>query len=251
MWFEFITNTECNWNCDYCTFQEVPNHMFSIDIIKKHQYIFDIMKRIDVENVIIEGGEIGLIKDNNILEYLFKSINRKVIIDTNGEFFKTDRSQLYKYIDKIFYHVAPDAKTLFKIKKPNIPIDVVYGIVDDDKNAIEEFSDYNSHINIEYKEYEYINKLPNFVQNIKQYQKSCWVTNPFVCIDLSREVLLPCAARGAHITIPLTKENLISILTKFSNFKGKNYMCDTCYRMCSKNKASDVIKRKNKLRKIL
>ena len=254
MWFEFVTNTECNWNCEYCSFDRVENKILTDDIIKKHSYIFDIMntirKKMEI-TVVCEGGEIGLIKDNEVLSNLFYKIGQPVIINTNGLFFESNRKSLYPYIKKVFYHIAEDAKTLFKVKKLDLPFEVIYGIVDDDIQARKKFIDFNSHIKIDYDEYEYISKKPLPNSRYQNDQLACYTLNPFVSIDLAREVLLPCTARGAHISIPLNEVNFKNILTGYSNFKEANDMCKTCYRTCQSNTIYDIMKRKQTIGKIL
>jgi len=253
MWFEFITNTECNWNCEYCTFDRIPNHKMNISVLQKHQYIFDMMKIIrenmDVE-VVCEGGEIGFM-DNPTLEALFKKIDQKVIINTNGMFFESNRESLYPYIDKVFYHIAQDAKTLFKVKTLDVPFDVVYGLVNDSAEESKEFIEYNSHIKIDYNEYEFINIPPKEQKNYELHRKACWNCNPFTVIDLAREVILPCTARGAHVSIPLTQKNLWGLLCSYTKSDQVNEMCQTCYRMCMTQDWKEVIQRKAKLKQIL
>jgi len=253
MWFEFITNTECNWNCEYCSYDRVPNHLMKLSVLEKHSYIFDIMQKIRSKmelTIVCEGGEIGFMS-NDVLEALFKKIGSKVIINTNGKFFESDRKGLYQYIDKVFFHVAQDANTLFKVEPPLVPLEVIYGLVHDDPIQAQKFIKYNRHINIEYNEYEFIDVLPEEEKAYDLNRKACWNTNPFVVIDLAREVLLPCAARGAHITVPLTEENLLRILTDYTPSVQSNDMCETCYRMCMTQDWKEVLKRKLKLKNIL
>jgi len=83
MWFEIITNTECNWDCPYCSFDRVPNSSMSKETIDKHQYVYDLINSSTEATIVVEGGEIGLIKDNSILEHLFQKFNQKIIINTN------------------------------------------------------------------------------------------------------------------------------------------------------------------------
>lgn len=241
MWFEIITNTQCNWNCVYCAFKRVPNVYMTQETINKHEYVYDYINKKKNSTIVIEGGEIGLIKDNYLLEELFTKFNNKIIINTNGTFFDIDRSSLYKYIDKVFYHVAPDAKTLFKIELLDVPMEVIYGLVDDDEVDREKFVLYNNHIKIDYLEYEYISKKP--AGDFSKYQSACALLNPFVSVDLAREVLCMCTARGCHVTIPLTEENFNKVLTEFNNF-GYNDMCETCYRTCKNVDILDTMTRK-------
>jgi len=256
MFFEFITSTECNWNCPYCTFDRIPNKILTYESIEKHQYIFDILKKIKEEaediSVVCGGGEIGYVEDNNLLKKLFEKINHPIIINTNGLFFETDRSLLYQYIGEVYYHVVPDAKTLVKIEPLNLPFPVSYGIVNDDMEESKRFIEYNPII--DFSDYEFISKPPKVIWDYENSRKLCYVVNPYVCIDLAREVMLPCAARGSHITIPLTKENLIGVLTGYNNFKEMNDMCKICFRMCRNveiNTMEFIMRRKMKLKNIL
>jgi len=250
MWFEFILTTKCNWNCPYCTFDRICDYYFNIDILNKHEYIFDIMNDIKNKIIIIEGGEIGFITSNDLLENLLKRFDNKVIVNTNGLFFNVDRSMLYKYIDKVFYHVAPDAKKLFKIEPLDVPFNVVYGIVDDNIENINRFIEYNSHINFGYVEIEY-SKYDDYLYNTCFNEiKKCNTLNPFVSIDLSREVLCMCTSRGCHVTIPLTESNLKNVLSGYNNF-GFNDMCYTCYRLSKCFDISNVIKQKIYMKDLL
>lgn len=255
MWFEFITNTDCNWNCSYCAFDKVQDVQMKQETLSKHKYIFDTMNKIRQKKeliVVVEGGEIGLIEDNKMLSNLFYKIGQPVIINTNGLFFETDRRSLYPYIKKVFYHVAPDAKTLFKVKKLDVPMDVIYGIVDDNDEAVYDFITYNNHINFKYVDYESGKIDPEKeTPEIFHQRLMCSTMNPFVSIDLAREVLCQCTARGCHQTIPLTEENFIKVLTGFSNFKDHNDMCDTCYRTCKSNGFGDIIENKKAMKKLL
>lgn len=253
MWFEFVTNTNCNWDCQYCAFSKVPDACMTEDSINRHQYVFDIIKRYREQHesvIVIEGGEIGLITSNDLLEILFKKIDQKVIINTNGEFFKQDRTQLYPYIDKFFYHIAPDAKTNFIIDKINVPIEVIYGIVDDDPAKLQEFVKFNNHIDITYIGIEASTFDSALYNETKEYQQSCKTLNPFASIDLAREVLCMCSARGCHVTIPLTEENFIKVLTEYNVF-GNNDMCDTCYRTCKANPGDHIKQRKGIFKNVL
>lgn len=252
MWFEFITNTECNWNCTYCAFDRVPNVTMTFESINRHQYIFDFMKKAEDKTIVVEGGEIGLIKDNILLKELFAKFDQNVIINTNGTFFDDDRSSLYPFIDKIFYHVVPDAKTLFRVKRLNVPFEVVYGIVDDDYEALFDFITYNEHLDFGYVSYE-SGKIDTSLETPELFHQRimCSTMNPFVSIDLAREVLCMCSARGCHVTVPLTKENFENMLTGFSNFKEHNDMCDTCYRMCKSSSFEDIMSNKKEMRKLL
>jgi len=253
MWFEFITNTNCNWECSYCAFPTIEDRCMSDETINRHQYVFDIIKKYSETTdcvIVVEGGEIGLIKSNNLLESLFKKFNQKVIINTNGKFFEQDRTQLYPYIDKVFYHAAQDAKTLFKVVPPNVPLEIVYGIVDDDNDAMEKFVNFNKHINIAYtgQEYSQIDEQ-QYIESKDEIEK-CKTLNPFASIDLAREVLCMCTARGCHVTIPLTEENFIKVLTEYNNFED-NDMCKTCYRTCKSTPEHTIRERKQKFKDII
>lgn len=241
MWFEFITNTECNWNCSYCSFNRVRSATMTRESIDRHPYLFDYINQQEHSTIVIEGGEIGLITDNDLLEHLFSKFNQKIIVNTNGTFFDTDRSMLYNYIDKVFYHVAPTAKESIKIDELDVPMEVVYGIVDDDQDALDAFCDLNPMIS--YAE------LETSCFNMDKYNKTkekitlCNTMNPFVSIDLSREVLCKCTTRGCHVTIPLIEENFFRVLRKWNVFKSDD-ICRTCYRLPSELNLMEILDRK-------
>lgn len=252
MWFEFITNTDCNWNCSYCSFDRVLNKHMTVESINRHQYVFDFMSKVKDKTVVVEGGEIGLITDNVLLYRLFQKFDQKVIVNTNGTFFDIDRSSLYSFIDKIFYHVAPDAKKLFRVEPLDVPFEVIYGIVDNNYEDLFEFITYNDHLEFDYVGYESSEKDADMeTEELFHQRLMCSTMNPFVSIDLAREVLCMCTARGCHNTIPLTKKNFENVLTGFSNFKEPNDMCDTCYRTCKSNGFADIMKNKKMMRKLL
>jgi len=250
VWFEFITNTDCNWNCEYCAFDKVADACMTYASINRHQYVFDYMKTVNEKTIVLEGGEIGLIKDNYLVEHLLKKFDQQVIINTNGEFFKQGRVMLYPYIDKVFYHVAQDAKTKIHIEPLDVPFEVVYGIVSDDETDLEEFVKYNRHLPIGYAAIEKTVLDETLFLLHSQARHDCQTLNPFASIDLAREVLCMCTARGCHVTIPLTEENFIKVLTEYNNF-GHNDMCDTCYRTCTVNTGNYIKERKEMVRNAL
>lgn len=253
MWFEFITNTNCNWDCPYCVCSRLEHKQMTIDSIRRHDYVFDIIKQaegIEKGTIVALGGEIGLISDNDVLLELFTKFNKKIIVNTNGEFFNIDRSVLYPYIEKFFYHVAPAATPKIKIDKIDIPVEVIYGIVDDNTQALTEFVEYNNHLNISYNGLEFSKFNEKLYNKTQQARADCIRLNPFASIDLAREVLCMCSARGAHVTIPLTEENFIKVLTE-ENVFGENDMCQTCYRTCNATPCEVIIDRKNRFKKLL
>ncbi len=251
MWFEFITNTDCNWNCSYCAFDKVEDVRMTRESIDRHQYIYDFMKQVEDKTIVVEGGEIGLIGDNYLLEHLFDKFDQKVVVNTNGKFFGQDRTQLYPYIDKVFYHVAPDAKTMFTVQELNVPMEVVYGIVDNDDEALYDFITYNENLIFEYVGYETGSVDSDLETNEIFHQRiMCSTMNPFVSVDLAREVLCICTTRGCHVTIPLTEKNFKGVLTGFTNFKEHNDMCDTCYRTCKSNGFDGIMQNKKLMRKV-
>jgi len=250
MWFEFITNTKCNWNCEYCSFDRVEEAWITPEKIQRHQYVYDFINSIEEKTIVLEGGEIGLIENSYLLKELILKFNQKVVINTNGTFFDQPREMLYDYIESVFLHVAPDAKEPFRLTKYDVPFEVIYGLVDDDPIALHEFDLMNRESpKLGYMEYEFINEEPTFdVLTIEEDRRNCYTLNPFMSIDLAREVLCPCTARGCHITIPLNETNFHKLLSGFNNFLLENDMCETCYRICRSFAPKDVIHRKLKCR---
>lgn len=253
MWFEFITNTDCNWNCSYCSFPCVESKQMTIESIQRHSYVFDIIKKlekVEKSTIVVEGGEIGLITDNNILLELFKQFDKKVIVNTNGEFFKQDRAVLYPYIEKYFFHAAPDSSWKKVIPSIYATAPVIYGIVDETQEALDDLIKRNPHIKFAYAEIEKSTFDERRYLDTAAERVDCRTLNPFASIDLAREVLCMCTARGCHVTIPLTEENFIKVLTQGDLF-GYNKMCSTCYRTCKATPADVVRERKKKFKEIL
>lgn len=287
MWIEFITNTECNWNCRYCNFDKVENTTFDYEKIDKHLYIFDMLDKlaptIDL-TYLVQGGEIGLVEDNALLEYFFAKFNKKVIVDTNGTFMEMDRSPLYPYIDSIFYHVVDHAANLIKVKEYSAPVPIIHGLTDDNAEEILKFIDYNDHIFFQYVDFEadpgkkgYCditmehfydtladNMRPNMearLEHALRYkagrrsfyhrQSTCRITDQVVTIDLAREVLCSCTTKGCTNTIPLTEENLKSVLTSFGNFDDEFEACRHCYRSCFSASLDELLGEKKNIRKLI
>lgn len=245
---EIITNTDCNWDCYYCDWKNVPDKQMEFEAINRHYYLFDMFEKLrkvfDLE-FIVEGGEIGLIEDNAMLSCLFMEIiGQPVIINTNGKFFETDRSDLYLYIKEVYYHVAPDASKPIHIEPLKLPFPVNYGIVDQNPWNIQEFMVHNSHIDFGYVGEEF-KELPVAIkEEAKRKQEECFLFHQYISIDLAREVICCCTTRGATTTIPLSEENLKKVLSAGHNFEEKNAMCKDCYRMCKDINTLDIIQRK-------
>ena len=221
--------------------------------IDRHSYVFDILAKcrgVYETEVIVEGGEIGLIESDYLLRYLFEKIGQKVIVNTNGTFFDTDRSMLYPYIDKVYWHVAEDACTLKKVDIPSSELPVVPGIVSDDADELKAFIKFNEHIKFGYVNYEYISRPPKR-QDVKKRRTACYTLNPFICINLANETIQPCSSRGALAAIQLNEANLINVLTGYNSFDNENIMCHSCYRLCYNHDINYLLERKRKLKAIL
>lgn len=101
----YITLTnKCNWSCEYCDFPSKTDAMFDVD------NSIDILKIIpDNTEVILEGGEIGLLSEEFLDRFFYSGISKTYAVTTNGEFL--NRSYHTKYMDKlhyILYHIAPE-----------------------------------------------------------------------------------------------------------------------------------------------
>lgn len=100
----------CNWNCWYCDFTQKKQRLGDVDsdylkwFIEIARTIFD-----DSMDILVEGGEIGVV-DRNILDIFFESnLLKKYTITTNGEFMKKNYHNIYKdKIHHILYHPITD-----------------------------------------------------------------------------------------------------------------------------------------------
>lgn len=250
--------TMCDWDCSYCNVQDFGNFTTDVDKINKHvPYINEL---IGDHQFVVSGGEIGVLPEITLLHF-FRSLDKKVIVNTNGLFMKRGFHkipEIRKYIDKIYYHVVDHPK-FKKVEVYDDPeLEVLYGVVGNDISGIREFLTANHNIEVSYigldsdfddKEMDYVSLLfmarqyPNVTMealcqlenyalkynHIQRYRKYCKSTS--FSIDISAEKICLCAFRNKHIEIPLNRENLKRVISETNVLLGKDN-CDTCTRVC-------------------
>ncbi len=273
MYYEFVVNTLCNWDCWFCTFPK-----YKRDVTVTHQqldsfdWMFDIINKIfQKENdvILLQGGEIGLVNDLSILEHLFKKFNHKVVIDTNGKFLERNYHNIFKdYIKEVYYHVVPDPKYVTKIIKYQSDVPIQYGVVGEPKDLYTFVKDnsevYFDYVDIETQDNKFsyadhveeirslfsldnvnhkrINEILDRVNyNLEQVRKLCAKKNSSMVINLPEERLSLCMTKANHFGIKLTKDNLIQILLS-NPIKQESEFCNICVRSCFANYNLNKIK---------
>lgn len=272
--FNFIITEVCNWNCDYCAFPQIQltaNHTTK-EIIDKHiDYINEIIDKINPDVISVQGGEIGLIPED-ILEYFFARLNRKIDVSTNGEFLKRGfhKNPIIKSKVRIIMLHVVDKIDNYKVDiNYDSEIPVVCGIVDINKNPekVKQFIQANSQIYFEYIDYEHsiseesshidscylelfyaIRDLKNVSKSaihrilkkhelnkdkvIKLNQNVCMRLHPYIYVDLVNERIPLCIRNFSDVYQDLTYDTLIKIITNIGFFNYKDNHCNCCFRMC-------------------
>jgi organic radical activating enzyme len=266
--FCFIATEVCNWECNYCDFVKIeePRHT-NIDILKKHlPYIAEIIHKIDhyAVHIDIAGGEIGLLPIE-ILRYFFETIDRPIVVSTNGLFLEKGYHHdpiIRSRIREVQWHVFDHPR--------GVKIDVDYnddeifinkGIVGQDAQGMVDFCESNPNIQMNYVEFEFdmdqprqkndelykkfyemIKNIPNITDNAKNIiqgrltekenlRELCEKFNQTVVTDLINERIMFCH-RSQNVTIPLNRKNFIKRIKTFPKdlfFKDKK--CNACTRL--------------------
>jgi hypothetical protein len=275
--FCFIAIEECNWDCEYCDFPLIKNpKATNMEILQKHlPYIKEIMDDLGELVVFrdISGGEIGLLP-LELLQYIFTTIDAKIVISTNGLFMDKGYHLdpiLRPYIDGLWVHVHQ--------KPGNFKIDYDYhddeifvnkGIVHDDIQDMIDFIKMNPQIEFNYVEFEFpigenrkmnpamyielLNKLKP-LSNVTQgalnliearinepphLMERCRDYHQSIAIDLARERILLCH-RAMDTSIPLTKENLLKRLVTPPKDLFHSDKCKSCTRLYAGKMLGNVI----------
>lgn len=105
-----VLGEKCNWNCGYCDRPKIEDQKnANFDLIK--EYYPKIVDWIgDNCNIHISGGETGLVNED-VLDFLF-SFDKKLIVETNGLFFKKYFDKYYNSIEKITYHCTQELEDI-------------------------------------------------------------------------------------------------------------------------------------------
>jgi len=275
--FCFIVTEECNWKCKYCDFPKIRNpKTTNMEILSKHlPYIKKIMDELGELVVFcdIAGGEIGLLSIET-LRYIFKTIDRKIVVSTNGLFMEKKYHLdpiLRPYISGLWYHIHPKPGN-FKIDYDYIDDDIFInrGIVHDNADEMVDFIKSNPQIEFNYVEFEYpidvkremnssmyvylINKiknLPNVTNNAiqilndrlsepKDLKERCKNHNQTMLIDLTRERICLCH-RAMNSSIPLNEENLKKRLISNPKDIFDSEQCKSCTRLYAGKMQGNII----------
>jgi len=223
MQIDFVISEPCDYDCDYCKVKNYSN-IITKDIIDKHKWLFDFIRKIKA-NVVIQGGDIGYVPEDT-LQYLFDALKPlKPTLSVEQKFYEMNYHNIFKgQYTELFYHIS-DLKS---IKPKAYPGKI--GIVDKDINKITEFLDNNPNIPIDYIAFEndftnisieQINETNKIFQEaLKKYnldlyfpkdaseelRKKCTDAS-YITISLAKEKIVQCI-RAYNIDMNLTKENL-------------------------------------------
>jgi organic radical activating enzyme len=276
--FCFIATEKCNWDCEYCDFPNINNPQeTNMEILKKHiPYIKEIMD--DLGDLVvfsdISGGEIGLLPIE-YLQYIFKTIDKKIVISTNGLFMEKKYHLdpiLRPYINGIWLHVCQKPGK-FKIDYDEYNDDELFinkGIVHDNIDDMVDFIKMNPQIEFNYVEFEFpistireinkemyielknrLKKLPNVTKDAlnllearinepPDLKQRCMDYHQSIAIDLTRERILLCH-RAMDSSIPLTKENLLKRLIIPPKDMFKSDKCKSCTRLYAGKMLGNII----------
>lgn len=265
--FCFIVTEKCNWNCKYCGFPQIPYPKeTNLEILSRHlPYIKEIIDKLGDLLVFcdIAGGEVGLLP-LDVLQYFFKTLNKSMVISTNGLFMDKGYHLdpiLRPYIEGIWWHVHPEPNGKIYYDWNDDEIFINKGITYDNINHIVAFCESNPNIQINYVEFEFpikgenlkkdsdyiylikkLEGLPNITENAINILKSriiekeglrnqCRDYNQTIVFDLINENILLCH-RSMQNYIPLTKKNLERRLISFPKdiFNGQT-SCNSCTRL--------------------
>jgi len=127
---ELILTYECNWNCEYCC---VDTH--AQNNITPEQIIEKLNKVTPGWNVTLSGGEIGLMKKEDILFVLdfLDDIGCPISLNTNGLFLTKYKDLLHRF-EYILYHCSEDLVTKPKFITPPEHTKLDYMLVITDNN---------------------------------------------------------------------------------------------------------------------
>lgn len=88
--------------------------------------------------------------------------------------------------------------------------------------------------------------------NIEKQQQICRTLHPSVFIDFVNETIPLCVRNYGLVYLPLTKDNLIKVISSMAPFDYTNHTCDNCFRICQNGGANmDQIHTKLNFKKIL
>ena len=100
-----VLGEKCNWECTYCDRPTIFNPM-DVDYDLFKQFYPRIIELADECDLHVSGGETALIPEH-VLDFMF-SFDKRLIIETNGLFFRRYFDKYYEKISKIIYHCVPE-----------------------------------------------------------------------------------------------------------------------------------------------
>jgi len=247
MTFDLVLNESCNYNCFYCTVKNYKNTITK-DKLDKLDWLFTILKKLHNKkliNVVIQGGDIGLVPEET-LEYFFQKIYPiKVEISCQDNFFKNKYNEKFKDYYTVLYNHISDLDGCIS---PNIG---VTGVVDKDPKKIKDFIDKYGPVNyigfendfspitiqgIKETIKEFINIIgPNKQlqdilnisnEELKKRRKECYKA-AYVTLSLCSGKIVQCI-RNYNNSIELTNDNLYKYIIKPDIIKTVG--CESCSR---------------------
>jgi hypothetical protein len=232
--------------------------------------------------MLAQGGEIGLLSYDKLNQFFTTLNQQNITISTNGEFIKHNyHTKFSSYIGQVHYHITPDLNIDSTTQST---IDVIPGAVithysteaidtitqqyqlkylDFELPLDEELTEekYNTIIaSRQYIKQQYptlYDNCPNNIlpyQELLKYQEGCAKSGRIITVDFTHNCLCLCSVKNRHITLPLTKENLVKLLTNFSVYDIVNNNCSKCVRNCfsfDKHEITKLLLVKQQLRRLL
>ena len=288
LYMEFQVIDRCNWDCSYCNYasryqltREIEFDNLTLQNITMVSNLINTISQHFRIHMLAQGGEIGLLPQHK-LEQFFNTLNqRNITISTNGEFIKHNYHNIFAhYIGQVHYHITPDVNEVNDVLTGNvIPGAVITAYT---PKVIEQlialyplqYLDFELPLTEELTEQQYnaiiacrkyiiehhptlYDNCPNNIlpyQELVKYQEGCAKSGRIVTIDFTNNCLCLCSVKNRHITLPLTKENLVKLLTNFAVYDTVNSNCAKCVRNCfsfDKKEITKLLLVKQQLRRIL
>lgn len=225
----FITE-KCDQRCEYCDIPliQTPKDL-DLDLFKKY---ISIINKKQLDEVCISGGEIGTL-NIEILDQLFKLIDKKVIIYTNGLFFKKNYYDRYKeQICGVRYHVLDNKEIEKDVPKNTYFVYVITKKnIDNIQNIVGKYKD----INLNFVLYDDKRNDESFVLNDIDVQKLKIIEN---YIEKSmHQVIEKCYKIRNKIETTL---KCFTSVPQIDFVRGKVLQCCKCHTMAPSQDISET-----------
>ena len=282
----------CNYTSSVCDSSKTIENINKLkDNLSNIKSVLDILQYYTNIHLLAQGGEIGLVSKEVLSAFFGVMYPYTFTISTNGEFLK--REYHIKYgglIRDVHFHIAEDVKDnydkeLWYPKDIDTNNKIIPGVVSTifDISTIEKFI--NNNPKLKYLDFEYplgkpiteeeYNKIiscrvflkenynylyDNCERNIMPFselvknQQGCSKCNRIITFDLVNERICLCSVKNRHISIKLTRENLVKLLTEINVYDLSNTNCSSCVRTCfsfDSKYIQDTMKLKNTLKRKL